>query len=161
MSSHRSAKEVFEDHLRLGREGSAEEDLPRNYSENVVVLTGRGVYHGHDGLQKLVEQLREELPDARFEYRTTLIEGEVAFLEWAATSATARVEDGADSFVIREGRIVAQTIHYTINRGRIAGEPGSPAPSLPRLIEPAAGNAHLTPYYGTDARLLSNDRPWE
>jgi hypothetical protein len=116
MTDHRSAKEVFEDHLRLGREGSAEEDLPRNYSEDVVVLTGRGVYRGHEGLQKLARLLREELPEARIEYRTTLIEGDVAFLEWTAASATARVEDGADSFVIREGQIVAQTIHYTVVR---------------------------------------------
>jgi hypothetical protein len=72
-----------------------------------VVLTARGVYRGHDGLQELACLLNEELPEAEIKYRTTLIEGDLAFLEWTAKSATAHVEDGADSFVIREGRIVS------------------------------------------------------
>lgn len=40
---------------------------------------------------------------------------DVGFLEWTARAADgSRVEDGADSFVIRDGRIRAQTIHYTV-----------------------------------------------
>ncbi len=110
----RSAREVFDDHLREGQHGSVEDDLPRNYAPDVVVLTGRGVYRGHDGIRQLAEILRRELPDATFEYRTTLVAGEMAFLEWGARSDTATVEDGADSFLIRGGHIVAQTIHYTV-----------------------------------------------
>ena len=37
-----------------------------------------------------------------------------AFLEWTASGPTARVRDGADSFVIRDGQIVVETIHYTV-----------------------------------------------
>jgi hypothetical protein len=33
---------------------------------------------------------------------------------WTAISEVGQVRDGADSFVIRDGHIVAQTIHYTI-----------------------------------------------
>lgn len=44
-----------------------------------------------------------------------LVAGEMAFLEWTAASKKAIVEDGADSYLIRDGRIVAQTIHYTIS----------------------------------------------
>jgi len=43
------------------------------------------------------------------------VAGEIALLEWtASTPSGARVQDGADSFVIRGGRIQAQTIHYTV-----------------------------------------------
>jgi hypothetical protein len=112
----RSAQEVFDDHLREGKSGSVEEDFARNYAEDVVLLTGRGVYRGRDGLLHLAELLRKELPGARFEYRTRVVEGDVAFLEWTARADSAEVEDGADSFVIRDGRIVAQTIHYTVKR---------------------------------------------
>lgn len=70
-SQSRSAAEVLDDHLREGQVGTVDEDLTRNYSENLIVLTGRGVYHGHDGLRELARQLREELPDATFEYRTS------------------------------------------------------------------------------------------
>jgi hypothetical protein len=33
---------------------------------------------------------------------------------WTATSSAGSVEDGLDSYVIRDGRIQAQTIHYTL-----------------------------------------------
>ncbi len=111
---HRSPAEVLDDHLRKRKEGSVEQDLSRNYADDLVVLTGGGVFRGHDGLRQLAERLRKELPDATFDYRTRLVEGEVGFLEWSARSANACVDDGADSYVIRGGRIVAQTIHYTV-----------------------------------------------
>ena len=60
--------------------------------------------------------LKEEVPDANFHYGTRLAEGEMAFLEWTAEGHGVRVDDGADSFLIRGGRIVAQTIHYTVGR---------------------------------------------
>jgi hypothetical protein len=40
----------------------------------------------------------------------------MAFLEWAYEDANVRVRDGADSYLIEEGKIVAQTIHYTVEQ---------------------------------------------
>lgn len=113
-ASIRSAQEVFDDHLREGKAGSVEDDLPRNYAEHVTLLTGHGIYRGYEGVRYLAQLLREELPNATFEYQTTLVDGEMAFLEWTAHSDIAQVADGADSFLIRNGRIVVQTIHYTV-----------------------------------------------
>ena len=110
----RSAKAVFEDHLKLSFEGTVEEDLARNYADEVVVLTARGVYRGRKGVRHLAERLQRELKNCTFEYRTRLVEGDVAFLEWSARADNAAIEDGADTFVIRDGLIVAQTIHYTV-----------------------------------------------
>ncbi len=110
----RSAKEVFDDHLRQSIDSTVQEDFARNYADDVVLLTGRGVFRGRDGLMHLADLLRKELPDAQFEYCVRLVEGDVAFLEWTARSDGAQVKDGADSYVIRGGRIVAQTIHYTV-----------------------------------------------
>jgi hypothetical protein len=112
----RSARDVLEDHLRESKHGSIDDDLPRNYAEDVVILTSRGIFRGHDGMRHLNQLLGEELPGARFEYRTRLAEGEMAFLEWTARADGARVDDGADSYLIRGGKIVAQTIHYTVER---------------------------------------------
>lgn len=112
----RSAKEVLQDHLRESQDGSIVNDLRRNYAEHVVILTGRGIFRGHDGMRDLNRILTADLPNATFEYRTQLAEGEVAFLEWTALADGARVHDGADSYLIRRGKIVAQTIHYTVER---------------------------------------------
>lgn len=110
----RRPREVFEDHLRLANEGNFKEDLRRNYAADVVVLTGFGVFRGHAGMQTCTRQLQRELPAAHFAYPTQVVEGDVAFLEWTAATAATQVQDGADSSVIREGRIMAQTIHSTV-----------------------------------------------
>jgi hypothetical protein len=112
----RSAKDVLDDHLRESQGGSIEADLARNYAEDLVVLTRHGVYRGHDGLRQLAEMLRQELSDAVFEYHTHLVEGEIGYLEWSGRSHGAQVDDGADSYLIRDGKIIAQTIHYTVKR---------------------------------------------
>lgn len=111
---HRSTREVFDGHLREGKHGSVEDDLARNYAEDVVILTGMGVYQGHEGLRHLAQLLREQLPGATFEYPTQVVTGEMALLEWTGRSERAEVRDGADPFLIRNGRIAALTVHYTV-----------------------------------------------
>ncbi len=113
-STSRTAREVLEDHLCCRGRHAVEADIVRNYAEDVVLLTGQGIFRGHDGVRRSAALLHAWLPSAVYEYRTVLLEGEVAFLEWAASCAAAVVEDGADSFVIRGGRFVVQTIHYTV-----------------------------------------------
>lgn len=112
----RSAKEVLDDHLRESQTGSVEADLARNYAEDVVVLMRGEAHHGHEGIRGLARLLRQELPDASFEYRSCVVAREFGFLEWSGRGDQAYVEDGADSYVIREGKIIAQTIHYTVQR---------------------------------------------
>ena len=111
---HRAAEDVFADHLRLSNEHNFEEDLKRNVAPDIVILERRGIFHGHDGARKLVKLLGEELGSAPYTYTNQLVEGRVAFLEWTAEAEHSRVRDGADSFVIENGWIVAQTIHYTV-----------------------------------------------
>jgi hypothetical protein len=110
----RSAEEVFEDHLHLAGEHRFDEDIDRNVSPDCVVLERRGIYRGREGARELARLLSRELPDAPYNYTNRLVEGRIAFLEWTAESEHARVRDGADSFVIENGWIVAQTIHYTV-----------------------------------------------
>lgn len=110
----RSPEEVFDDHLRLAAEHRFDEDIERNVAPHAVILERRGIFHGREGALELARVLEEELPDAPYTYTTRLVAGRVAFLEWTAEAATARVRDGADSFLIEGGWIVGQTIHYTI-----------------------------------------------
>jgi hypothetical protein len=80
--SMRSTDEVIAGHLEQGKHGSVEQDLPRNYAEDVAVFVADGIEHGHDGVRALAQRLRRELPSARFTYTTVLVHGDVAFLEW-------------------------------------------------------------------------------
>ena len=122
--TRRSAREVLDDHLNIAQrwegidvdlETVVREDLERNVSRDIVVLTNRGTFHGYDGVMELALMLGAELPEHRaFEYTYVSAEGRIAFLEWAYEDSTTRVRDGADSYLIEDGKIVAQTIHYTV-----------------------------------------------
>jgi SnoaL-like domain len=117
----RSTQEVYDDHLRLADEGDIEGDLARNVAEDVVVLTGRGVFRGHEGVRELARQLMSEIPSGRWTYVTRLFEGPMAFLEWTVDEGPFRIRDGADSYLVEDGKIRMQTIHYTVedDRGRV------------------------------------------
>jgi hypothetical protein len=94
-----------------------EEDIRRNVLEDIAILINRDTFRGHDGVRELARMLGEELPEHRsFEYTYRAVEGRVAFLEWAYEDASVRVRDGADSYLIEGGKILAQTIHYTVEQ---------------------------------------------
>jgi hypothetical protein len=123
--SSRTAQEVLDDHLNLDENFGAqedwrrivEEDIHRNVSEEIVILINRGTFRGHEGVRRLAQMLGEELPEHRaFEYTYRAVEGRMAFLEWAYEDHNVRVRDGADSYLIEDGEIVAQTIHYTVEQ---------------------------------------------
>src|SRR3954447_21212423 len=101
----RSTSEVFEDHLRRRTAGDLDGDLEHNYAADVVMLCEHGAFRGHDALRKSAEQLAAQLPEGKFEYVAKSVEGEYALVVWRATSSSNRVEHGADSFVVRDGRI--------------------------------------------------------
>ncbi len=113
--SRRSAREVLDDHLRLAAAWDFETDVARNFSDDIVLLTGYGIYRGLDGLRAKVQLLADQLPNGRWNYTNIMAEGELGFLEWTAEADNgARVEDGADSYLIRDGKIREMTIHYTV-----------------------------------------------
>jgi hypothetical protein len=108
----RAPEEVFVAHLHLRGVGAVEDDLRENFDPHVIVLASNGVHRGHDGVRYLLLLLREDLPDATFSWRTALVDGEVALLEWEARTPGGHVEEGVDSYVIRGGRIVAMTMSF-------------------------------------------------
>lgn len=114
LTSSRAPGSVLRDHLRRAAAGDVEGDIATNYDDDVVLLTGIGVLRGPDGVRESRAVLASDLPNGRYEYLTTLVLDGYAFLEWRGSSAEVHVEDGADSFVIRDGRIVMQSIHYTV-----------------------------------------------
>src|SRR3954470_7301410 len=113
----RTATEGINDHLAKRLAGDIEGDIKTNYADDVVFLTGTGAFHGHDGVRHSAAELNHYVTDkASFDYRHIIIEGDYAFLEWTATAEDRIVGDGADGFVIKEGKIILQTIHYSVQK---------------------------------------------
>jgi hypothetical protein len=114
----RSTTQVLEDHLACRSQGDIEGDLERNYVRDVVLLCEHGVLKGHAAVRKSAKALADQLPGACFEFPLKQIDGEHALLHWNARSANAHVDFGVDTFVIREGRIILQTVSYQLKYGK-------------------------------------------
>jgi hypothetical protein len=112
----RSPREVFEDHLVLAQKGELEKDLERNYAPDSVLLTNYGVFHGRNGMKEAADLLEEQLPGGNYDYKLKLCHDELCFLHWAGKSEISVIPDGADSYLIKNGKIVVQTIYYSVEK---------------------------------------------
>ncbi|WP_162917054.1 nuclear transport factor 2 family protein [Dongia deserti] len=110
----RSPAEVFEDHLRLREAGALEEDLHRNYADDVLLLTCNSIQRGHDGIRESARRLKAQLPNVHFHFTARQVADRYALLVWGASSNNYRVGCGVDTFVICDGKIRVQTIHYDL-----------------------------------------------
>lgn len=113
MKDTATPQEVLRRHLGLSRSQS-EEDFLKCYREDSFLVMRNGVRRGLEGVRACYRQLNRELPNARYTYGAVIVEQDVGFLEWSADSDTHLVSDGADSYIIRDGYIRAQTVHYTL-----------------------------------------------
>ncbi len=113
MKDTATPQEVLNRHLELSRSRS-EQDFLECYREDSFLIMRSGVRRGIEGIRACYRQLNQELPNACYSYDLIIVEQDVAFLEWSADSDTHTVIDGIDSYVIRDGYIRAQTIHYTL-----------------------------------------------
>ncbi len=77
-------------------------------------MSNWGVAHGHDGVRRMADLLRAQLPDCTFTYRRRLVDNGIALLQWTAESTAGTVRDGVDSYVLRDGLIHPQTIFYSL-----------------------------------------------
>jgi hypothetical protein len=109
----RAPQEVFAHHGKALAAGDLDE-IVADYADGSVVITSAGVAHGKDGVRKVFAKLLDDLPNAAWDLKTQVFDGDLLFLEWAADSAVHRVDDGVDTFVFRDGMICAQTIRYTL-----------------------------------------------
>lgn len=103
------------------RRGDIDGDLEHNYARDVVLLCEHGVFKGHAAIRDSAKALTDQLPEACYQFPLKQIHGENALLHWNASSANIRVDFGVDAFVIRDGRIVLQTVSYELKRGTFAG----------------------------------------
>ena len=109
----RTPEEVFAHHAQALGAGDLDE-IVADYADDAVVITPAGVMRGKDGVRAAFTQLLGDVPNASWDLKTQIYEGDVLFLEWVADSASTRVDDGVDTFVFRDGLILTQTVRYSL-----------------------------------------------
>jgi hypothetical protein len=108
----RTPEEVFAHHGKALAAGDLDE-IVVDYADDAVLITPAGVSRGRDGIRNAFAKLLNDLPNAAWDLKNQIFDGDVLFLEWAADSSANRVDDGVDTFVFRDGMIWAQTVRYT------------------------------------------------
>src|SRR5262249_1954001 len=105
-----STKEVLDNHLKCFGEGDLEGILS-DYAPGAVMFTSDGPLRGADAIGPLFQAMI-----AGFGKRGTtcrmkrqVVEGDYAYILWTAETADNVYELGTDTFVVRDGKIVAQS----------------------------------------------------
>src|SRR6516164_2062946 len=105
-----STKEVVDNHLKCFGEGDLKGILS-DYAPGAVLFTPNGPLRGTDAMRPLFQALIAEFgkPDAVVSMKQQSVEGEYAYILWTAETADNIYEIATDTFVVRNGKIVAQS----------------------------------------------------
>jgi hypothetical protein len=111
----RSTRQVIEDHIRLQIAGQFDEDLRRNYAQDIVLLTesGREV-RGYEAVRNAAWRLYQHGPGSCYEMVALTVNGEYGLLIWKINAPDYVIDGAADSFVVVNGKIRMQSSHYKL-----------------------------------------------
>lgn len=113
---HRSAEEVLASHFANLANGDFDAERC-NYARDAVVISDQGVFHGVDEivlqLQGLVAFFGGQVPQVNEEVIVSILDNrtEMARILFSITVPCISINDGTDTYIIRDGKIVAQTAH--------------------------------------------------
>ncbi len=105
-----STKEILDHHLTCFDAGDLSGILA-DYAASAVLFTPAGTLKGTDAIKRLFEGLFSEFakPGASFAMTVQSVEGDYAYIVWSAETADNVYELATDTFVVRNGKIVAQS----------------------------------------------------
>ena len=105
-----STKDVVDNHLKCFGAGDLEGILA-DYAPGAVLFTQDGPLRGAAAMRPLFQAMITEFqePGAAFRMTRQSIEGDCAYLLWTAETADNVYEIATDTFVVRDGKIVAQS----------------------------------------------------
>ena len=105
-----SAEEVVDQHLKCFREGDLTGILA-DYAPDAVFFTPDGPLKGTKQFSPLFQAMIAEFgkPGAEFSMKHKSVDGNYAYILWSAETADNVYELGTDTFIVREGKIVAQS----------------------------------------------------
>jgi ketosteroid isomerase-like protein len=105
-----STKEVLDHHLRCFAEGNLNGILS-DYAKGAVLFTPQGPLTGTEAMTPLFQAMFAEFgkPGATFTMQHQAVEGDYAYILWTAETTDNVYELGTDTFVVRDGKIVAQS----------------------------------------------------
>ena len=105
-----STKDVLDHHLKCFGESDLKGILS-DYAPGAVLFTPDGPLRGADAIRPLFQAMLAEFgkPGAAFSLQHQFVEGDYAYILWTAETADNVYEVATDTFVVRDGKIAAQS----------------------------------------------------
>ena len=105
-----STTEILTRHLTCFGAGDLDGILA-DYAPDALIFTPYGVIKGTDAIKPFFKMVLAEFgkPGTSIEMKQQSIEGDYAYIVWAAETADNVYEFATDTFVVRNGRIAAQS----------------------------------------------------
>jgi ketosteroid isomerase-like protein len=114
-----TTSDVLDNHLKCFGENDLDGVLA-DYSSDVVLFIPDGPLKGSDAIKPFFQAIFSEFakPGASFSMRQRYVEGDYAYILWSAETADNSYEAATDTFVVRNGKIVAQSFAAKITPKR-------------------------------------------
>ncbi|EEF60040.1 nuclear transport factor 2 family protein [Pedosphaera parvula] len=105
-----TTKDILNHHLQSFDKGDLQGVLS-DYAPGAILFTPDGPLKGADAIKPFFQALIAEFakPGATFNMKQQFVEGEYAYILWTAGTADNVYELATDTFVMRDGKIVAQS----------------------------------------------------
>ena len=104
-----TTQSVLEHHLQCFGTGDLD-GIMSDFSSDAALLLPDGALRG-DSIHEFFKAAFSEFakPGTTMEMKQSLVHGDCAFIVWTAETPDNHYETAADTFVVRDGKIVAQT----------------------------------------------------
>jgi len=112
-------RDVLDHHLKCFGAGDLKGILS-DYAPDAVLFTADRLLRGAGALRPFFQALIAEFgkPGAAFRMQQYFVEGDYAYIVWNAETADNVYELGTDTFIVRDGKIVAQSFTGKISPKR-------------------------------------------
>ena len=85
------------------------ETIMSDYATDAVLITPDGPLKGHAQIRSMFEKFLRIPNSISLNLAKQIVEGEMAYILWSGSSALYNATFATDTFVMRDGKIVAQT----------------------------------------------------
>ena len=106
-----TTESVLDHHLATFGEGDLD-GLMSDYADDAVFVSADGVLEGHEAIREMYADLLPEFDDPAVEFSLDgqVVVDDYAYIVWHAETPENVYEFASDTFVVRDGEIVAQTL---------------------------------------------------
>jgi ketosteroid isomerase-like protein len=129
----RTTNDVLDQHLKCFNEYDLD-GVIADYSSDAVLFVPGGPLKDPNAIKPFFQALLAEFakPGASFSMREQRVEGDYAYILWSAETADNSYEAATDTFVVRNGKIIAQSFAAKITPkcGTASPEHESAPPNL-------------------------------